>query len=137
MIQALTSIPVVAAGVAGLVNTLRGSNGAGSGRATANFASHLSDQLRTSEAVKPQSLPAILHRLVALQQAGEHLPLDLQVAFARNLMHRTIQVRDPGGAGVVGPVTDARVQNGLVHLAVNGHYYPISSLQAVLEGIFP
>jgi len=135
MLPILATVPIAASVLNGLMNVLNGRNAAPKSSDQTSFKEHLLARMRDPQELQSVGRIGSIQTLIALQQAMGPLQPELQITLARQLLHRTVQVRESGGSGVVGEVTGARMENGQMHLMIRGQSYPLTSLQAMLHGV--
>ena len=99
----------------------------------AEFAKSFSDEIEKQSPTKP--FIHSLQSLIASQRAQGSYSFDQQIALAQALPNKKVQVVDSSGNNVVGIVTETHFEKGQLYLTIKGQSYPISSLQAVLEGV--
>ncbi len=98
------------------------------------FANHLNGAIQQQGTTSASDLTKI-QSLLALQRTQKTLSPDQQLALSQMLFNKTVQVRDSSGNSVVGAVSGLQPTAQGMTLTINGKNYPISSIQAVLNGV--
>ena len=127
-------IPIIAgiSAVSGLISAISNARkSAPVQQPTGDFRAELNRQVGQSSASRKPTFQSLL----AMQKAGGPLGIDQQFILSQHLLNKTVQVKDPAGNSVIGMVTDAQLAGGQMFVAIRGQLYPVSSVQAVLNGV--
>jgi hypothetical protein len=101
-----------------------------------DFAKQLDAQVQTKPA-SPSQKAQVIHQMLALQRSLGTLNPAQQIELAQMILNQQVQLSDRGGNSITGLVSAYQVVNGQIEITVNGRSHPLSSVQAVLQGVNP